>query len=213
MIFLADFVSASVPPRSSHGNSVAHWLQPDILRNSAFLILGRLPRKSLVDRVCVACTRLCVDLRDSSERQAGVRFLRRLPAAVLTGTQCRSGRIGNIYFCRIGNISCCADLLLPDSSIFRWKTSCGSSLPSKNPSIFEEPPSSKNPPHLRRTPSSSKKPPSSIFGAEDRRTPHLRFFGAEERRTLPSSIFDLRPRRSKNSPPSWIFGPEEWSEH
>ena len=50
------------------------------------------PSSSLVGRVCVARTRLRVDLRDSSGRQAGVRFLRRLPAAVLTGTWCHTGR-------------------------------------------------------------------------------------------------------------------------
>ena len=97
MIFLADFVSASVPPAI------------------------------LVGRVCVARTRLRADLRDSSGRQAGVRFLRRLPATVLT-TQCHTGRVGNIYFCRIGHTSCCADFLLPDSRPSRWKASYGSNL-------------------------------------------------------------------------------------
>ena len=48
VIFLADFVSASIPPRISHGNSVSHRPQPDILRNSSFLTLGRPPRKILL---------------------------------------------------------------------------------------------------------------------------------------------------------------------
>ena len=79
-------------------------------------------------RACVARTRLRVDLRDTSGRQAGVRFLLRLPAEVLTGTQCHTGRIGNTSSCRIGHTSCCADFILSDSRHSRWKTSCGSSL-------------------------------------------------------------------------------------
>ena len=50
---------------------------------------------------------------------------------------------------------------------------------------------------------------SSIFGGGGRRTPSFSIFGAEDRGT-PSSIFDLRSRRSKN-PPSSIFGPKTGS--
>ena len=64
---------------------------------------------------------------------------------------------------------------------------------SKSPSIFEEPP------HLRSS------------GPEDRRSP---IFDFRSRRTknlphLQSSIFDPEDRRT---PPSSIFGPEEWVE-
>ena len=89
-----------------------------------FKVLSNSPssslESSLVGRVCVAATRLRVDLRDSSGRQARERFLRQVPHCVLTGTQWRTGRIGHT--------SCWADSLLPDSMPSRWKTSCGSSL-------------------------------------------------------------------------------------
>ena len=78
-------------------------------------------------RICVARTRLRVDLRDSSRRQAGT-----ISASVVSrsshGNSVLHRRIGSTYFCRIGHASCCADLPLPDSRPSRWRTSCGSNL-------------------------------------------------------------------------------------
>ena len=119
-LILSVFVSASVARLCFHGNSVAHWPHWTYseIRISDFRPSSL--NRSLVGQVCVACTWLRVGLRDSAERQARERFLRRLPPAVLTGTRWRTGRIGHT--------SCCADSLLPDSRPSRWNNFRGSSL-------------------------------------------------------------------------------------
>ena len=117
---MAVFVSTSVAPQCSHGNSVAHRPQASNYEIRVSDVMACSLDRSLVGQACVAHTQLRVDLRDSSGRQARERFLRRLPAAVLTGTRWHTGRNGHTSYCAVS--------LLPDIWPSRWKTSCGSSL-------------------------------------------------------------------------------------
>ena len=76
-LFWPPFCQPSVAPLCSHGNSVAHRPQPSNSEVRVSYVRASSLDRSLVSQVCVARTRLRVDLRDSSGRKARERFLRR----------------------------------------------------------------------------------------------------------------------------------------
>ena len=76
-LILAAFKIASVAPQCSHGNLVALPMQPSNPKIRVSDVRASSFDRSLVGQACVARTRLRVDLRDSSGRQARERFLRR----------------------------------------------------------------------------------------------------------------------------------------
>ena len=76
-LILAAFISASAAPQCSHKNSVALPMQPSNPEIRVSDVRASSFDRSLVGQACVARTRLRVDLRDSSGRQARERFLRR----------------------------------------------------------------------------------------------------------------------------------------
>ena len=76
-LFWPSSFQPSVAPLCSHGNSVAHRPQPSNSEIRVSDVRASSLDRSLVGQACVARTRLRVDLRDSSGRQARERFLRR----------------------------------------------------------------------------------------------------------------------------------------
>ena len=71
------FNQPSVAPPCFHGNLVAHRPQPSNSEIHVSDVRASSFDRSLVGQACVVRTRLRVDLRDSSGRQARERFLRR----------------------------------------------------------------------------------------------------------------------------------------
>ena len=74
---LAAFISASAAPLCSHENSATLPMQPSNPEIRVSDVRASSFDRSLVGQACVARTRLRIDLRDSSGRQARERFLRR----------------------------------------------------------------------------------------------------------------------------------------